>query len=80
MIILRSLAGLAAILALGSASLAATPGPRTSPPSRTEASRTCTIGSFKGVRLPGSTVCVRVSGFVRYETGTTFSRHGVDRP
>lgn len=80
MIILRSLAGLATFLALTSATLAATPDAQKPSKSRTEASRSCTIGSFKGVMLPGSTVCVRVSGFVRYETATTFSRQGVDRP
>ncbi len=46
--------------------LAAAPA-KTPTAGRTESARSCTIGSFRGVLLPGSSVCVRVSGFVRYD-------------
>ena len=80
MLAVRTLAGLTALLALTNAGLAATSQAKTSAPARKEAARPCTIGSFKGTMLPGSNVCVRVGGFVRYETGTTISGPSGARP
>lgn len=63
----RPAAILAALFGLWPAiTLAAAPAKAPST-SRPEPARSCTIGSFKGVLLPGSNVCVRVSGFVRYD-------------
>jgi hypothetical protein len=31
------------------------------------AARTCTIGSFKGTLIPGTSICTKVGGFVRVQ-------------
>lgn len=67
---IRCCVALVTIVVFSSGSIAASTPPRANPPPRTETSRPCTIGSFKGVMLPGSTVCVKVGGFVRYQAAT----------
>jgi len=67
--ILRCL-GVTLFIIVSSGSVAASTAPKPSPPPRAETSRPCTVGNFKGVMLAGSSVCVRVSGFVRYEAAT----------
>ena len=42
--------------------------------------RTCTIGSFTGVMLPGTSVCAKVSGFVRVDAVTGGPRKPAWRP
>lgn len=45
-----------------------------------EKARTCTIGSFTGVMLPGTSVCAKVSGFVRVDAVTGGPRKPGWRP
>jgi hypothetical protein len=32
-----------------------------------KAAQTCTIGSFKGTLIPGTTICAKIGGFVRVQ-------------
>ncbi len=50
------------------------PAPKPGRPSAA-AGRACHVGSFTGVMMPGSTVCVKIGGFVRAETGSGGASH-----
>jgi hypothetical protein len=50
------------------ASSGSVPLPVRKPASSAPAARTCHIGSFSGVLMPGTNVCVKAGGFVRSET------------
>lgn len=72
------IAVLAAALLVTSASAGETktvplPKDKKPKPSPVGAVQTCTLGggTFTGTRVPGTDVCVKVGGFVRWEAGGT---------
>jgi hypothetical protein len=65
---LRRAAALAASLAaaLGAAGAAELPTLRAPPP---KPARACTVGGMTGYVVPGSSTCIRISGYVSAEVG-----------
>jgi len=57
-----SLIAVAALVAASSVSAAELPSRKTTPP--TAAAKTCEINGKPGYRLPGSDICVKLSGYV----------------
>jgi hypothetical protein len=39
-----------------------------------QAARTCTIGSFTGTLIPGTTICAKLGGFVRVQGNANAGR------
>lgn len=50
------------------------PAPKASRPAAA-AGKTCHVGSFTGVMVPGSTVCMKIGGFVRAQSGSGGAGH-----
>jgi hypothetical protein len=79
--IVRTSLGLALLMTLAIPARAASAGQappplpaKPQPAAPAQQARTCTIGTFKGVFIPGTSVCTKVGGFMRYEAGAGGSR------